>query len=57
MAGNFHVNRQKLAKEIAQVWTEEELRRFAVQKLVEGYKEDADSFNNDWALIFGDGGE
>ena len=54
MAGNFHVNRQKLAKEIVQVWTEEELRWFVVEKLCQDYEKHPNLFDVDWDLIFGE---
>ena len=57
MVENSHINREKLAQEIVQVWSEDELRRFVVHKLMEEYKAGTYSFNNDWLLIFGNGGK
>ena len=57
MAENSHINREKLVQEIVQVWSEDELKRFVIYKLMEEYKTDPHSFNMDWSLVFGNGGK
>jgi len=54
MAENNDENRQKLAEVVVDTWDMDTLVEFAVDKLVEVYKNDDIAFQKDWLEIKGE---
>ncbi len=51
---NSQENRERLAKEMVESWSKNELLAFAVDKLAEIYEDSDEEFHRDWASLIGE---